>query len=72
MCPRNVRTSKGGEKMSVRENYEAFLLYIDKDLKRQLEKEAREFGISLSLYIRRLLYDRKGTMFYDRNIKKQG
>lgn len=58
--------------MSIRENYEAFLLYIDKDLKRQLEKEAREFGISLSLYIRRLLYDRKGTMFYDRNIKKQG
>lgn len=50
-------------------NYDKFLLYIDKDLKIELEQEASSLGMSLSAYIRQLLRKRKENVFYDQNIK---
>ena len=35
-----------------------FTLYLDADLKKQLEKEAHEKGLSLNSYIRLILFER--------------
>lgn len=56
--------------MEKRTDYESFLLYLTVELKRELEKEAKDMGLSLSAYIRQLLKHRKETMFYDNNIEK--